>query len=239
MSSIADNERIPARTGPKTEAGKQAVAANLPHPVKHGLRTRVWAQQATVPCHPGSCPFVWEECTRRPETEQGCPVLPEVERARFEALVADLDPAERDPDTGEATQPAGSNLSLAELDALAEYERLGTIMLVCERWFARAGMLRASGSEGLAFQGAMKQYFYAMISRDRMRERHGWTKPRGEQHDLAAAILAVTVRAHGAPRAPMDVVEAEVRALPPSDEEQAHTPPHRRESEGGGEEAGP
>jgi hypothetical protein len=85
----------------------------------------------------------------------------------------------------------------------------------------------------------MKQYFYAMISRDRMRERHGWTKPRGEQHDLAAAILAVTVRAHGAPRAPMDVVEAEVRALPPSDEEQAHTPPHRRESEGGGEEAGP
>jgi len=226
MSSIADNERRPARTGPKTEAGKRAVAANLPHPVKHGLRTRLWETKGTVPCHPGSCPFQWEECTRRAEAEQGCPVLPEAERARFDALVADLDPAEHDPDTGEVTRPAGSNLSLAELDALAEYERLGTVMLICERWFSRAGLLRASKTEGLAFQGAARQYFYALVTRDRMRERHGWTKPRNEQHDLAAAILAVTVQASGPPRAPESAVDAEVRALSPSGEEEAHTPPH-------------
>jgi len=216
----------PSRTGPKTPAGKEAVAANLPHPIKHGLRTRTWQQFASVPCHVGSCPFVWEECERRAETEQGCPVLPEMEQARLEAMLADLDPAETDPETGAGISPAGANLSLAELHALAEYERLGTIMLVCERWFAKAGIVRASKTEGLALQGAMHQYLYAMVTRDRMREKHGWTRRRGEeQTDLAAAILAVAVRHRDAPRAPVAAIEGECRVLPAPGEEEAPTSP--------------
>ncbi|GEM_PF-6977531 len=228
-----------ATSGPKTEAGKRAVTENLPHPVKHGLRTRTWEQRATVPCHPGSCPFVWEQCERRGEAEHGCPVLPELERERLEAMIADLDPAACDPDTGEIIESAGSHLSLAELDALAEYERLGTIMLICERWFARAGLLRASNTEGLAFQGAARQYLYALISRDRMRERHSWTKPRGEQSDLAAAILAVAVRTNDAPRAPVGAIEGEARVLPPPGEEEAHTPPREGKQAAGDEEGEP
>jgi hypothetical protein len=218
-----------ATSGPKTEAGKRAVAANLPHPIKHGLRTRAWERHSTVPCHGVSCPRVWSECPRRGEAEQGCPVLPELERERLEAMIADLDPPARDPDTDEITEPAGSHLSLAELDAVAEYERLGTLMFICERWFARAGLLRASKTEGLAFQGALRQYLYAMVTRDRMRERHGWTKPRGEQHNLAAAILAVAVRTNDAPRAPVTAIEAEARVLPLPGEEEAHTAARERE----------
>ena len=216
----------PSRTGPKTPAGKEAVAANLPHPIKHGLRTRTWQQYATTPCHPGACCFTWEDCQRRGEAEQGCPVLREVEQARIEALIADLDPAEHDPNTGELIQPAGSNLSLVELDALAEYERLGTIMFVCERWFAKAGIVRASKTEGLALQGCAHQYLYCTVTRDRMRERHGWTKRRGEQQtDLAAAILAVAVRSTGSPRAPVAAIEGEYRVLPAPAGEEAPTPP--------------
>src|SRR5512141_496809 len=95
----------PNRTGPKTAAGKEAVAANLPHPVKHGLRTRTWQQYATVPCHPGACCFEWETCERRGEAERGCPVLREDEQARLVALIEDLDPAEIDAQTGEVLQP--------------------------------------------------------------------------------------------------------------------------------------
>lgn len=219
------SERL-SRTGPKTAAGKEAVAANLPHPIKHGLRTRTWQQHASVPCHPGSCPFVWEECERRAETEQGCPVLPEMEQARLEAMLEDLDPAQIDPETGVEISPAGANLSLAELHALSEYERLGTVMLVCESWFAKAGIVRASKTEGLALQGAMHQYMYALVTRDRMREKHGWTKRRGEQQtDLAAAILAVAVRHRDAPGAPVVAIEGECRVLPAPGEEEAPTPP--------------
>jgi len=220
------SERL-SRTGPKTAAGKEAVAANLPHPIKHGLRTRTWQQYATTPCHPGACCFAWEECERRGEAEHGCPVLREAEQARLEALIADLDPAECDPHTAEIIQPAGCNLTLIELDALAEYERLGTIMLVVERWFAKAGIVRASKTEGLALQGAMHQYMYALVTRDRMREKHGWTKRRGEQQtDLAAAILAVAVRSTHAPSAPLAAIEGECRVVPPPGEEEAPTPPH-------------
>jgi hypothetical protein len=220
MSSL---ER-PNRTGPKTAAGKEAVAANLPHPVKHGLRTQTWQQHASVPCHPGSCPFAWEDCQRRGEAEQGCPVLPELEQARLESLIADLDPAEIDLDTGAQVTPAGANLPLTELHALAEYERLGTIMLVCERWFAKAGIVRASKTEGLAMQGAMHQYLYAMVTRDRMRERHGWTKRRDEpQTDLAAAILAVAVRRGSGHSAPVAALDGECRVLPPPAQDAGHT----------------
>jgi hypothetical protein len=215
-----------SRTGPKTAAGKAAVARNLVHPIKHGLRTRTWQQYASVPCHPGSCCYSWEDCDRRAEAEQGCPVVREAEHGRLEALIADLDPAEYDPQTGELIQPAGSNLSLVELDALAEYERLGSVMFIVERWFAKAGLVRASKTEGLALQGAAKQYLYCAVTRDRMRERHGWTKRRGEQQtDLAAAILAVAVRRNAAPSAPTAAIEAECRVLPSPGEEEAPTPP--------------
>ncbi len=215
-----------SRTGPKTAAGKEAVARNLPHPIKHGLRTRTWQQFASVPCHAGSCPFVWEECERRAEAEQGCPVLPEMEQARLEAMLEDLDPAEIDPETGAEISPAGAKLPLAELHALSEYERLGSIMLVCESWFAKAGIVRASKTEGLALQGAMHQYLYCLVSRDRLRDRHNWTRRRGEQQtDLAAAILAVAVRRKQAPSAPTAAIEAECRVLPAPDKEDAPTPP--------------
>jgi hypothetical protein len=91
--------------------------------------------------------------------------------------------------------------------------------------------LLQDGGEGqevvaLALQGAARQYFYALVTRDRMRERHGWTKRRGEQQtDLAAAILAVAVRRKQAPSAPTVAIEAECRVLPAPDEEEAPTPP--------------
>ena len=44
------------------------------------------------------------------------------------------------------------DLEVPELHALAEYERLGTIMLVCESWFSKAGLVRASKTEGLALR---------------------------------------------------------------------------------------
>ena len=219
------SERL-SRTGPKTAAGKEAVAANLPHPIKHGLRTRTWQQFATVPCHPGACCFDWSACERRGEAEQGCPVLREDEHARLAALIADLDPPEVAPQTGEVLQPAGSNLSLTELDALAEYERLGTVMFVCQAWFAKAGIVRASKTEGLAFQGVMHTYTYCLVTRDRMRERHGCMKRRDEeQTDLAAAILAVAVRRRGASSAPLAAIEGECRVLPAPGEEETPTPP--------------
>jgi len=215
-----------SRTGPKTAAGKEAVARNLVHPIKHGLRTRTWQQYATTPCHPGSCCFDWETCERRGEAERGCPVLPELERERLEAMLEDLDPAEVDPETGAEITPAGANLSLAELHALAEYERLGTVMLVCESWFAKAGLVRASKTEGLALQGCAPQYLYSMVVRDRMRDKYGWTKRRGEeQTDLAAAILAVAVRRRAAPNAAVGAIEGECRVLPAPGEEEAPTAP--------------
>jgi hypothetical protein len=205
-------------TGPKTEAGKAAVAANLPHPVRHGLRSRLFMLTGTVPCNMLGCPEDFDTCERRVEGKP-CPVLPDMERARIEAMIADLDPATLDPHTGDLLEPAGSHLPVTELDAIAEYVRLGTVVLVTSRYFDRIGLFRFRESEGLSMQGAFKHWAYCIALRDRLRDRWNWKKRHDTEPDLAVAILTASFRTGEPPCAPVPAIDGTCRVLPASGED--------------------